>query len=149
MVPWIDAVSADGCDAVLKGDAIALWEEAREAWINATPIPFEPDFADVGVGYWGQERELRRMARRLDRRYADLVSAQFMPLGSASWREVLSSSPAEPGFSPAVPLSSGFVSVGGWADPLRVQPLVALRAKSVIAITRLGGVGGAPTGMVK
>ncbi|MEL7313189.1 MAG: hypothetical protein AAFN07_16850, partial [Pseudomonadota bacterium] len=49
---------------------------------------------------------------------------------------------AEPGFSPAVPLSSGFVSVGGWADPLRVQPLVALRAKSVVAINRLGGVGG-------
>ncbi|MEN7342983.1 MAG: hypothetical protein AAAFM81_08555 [Pseudomonadota bacterium] len=133
---------AFGVTGVLKGDAIALWEEARAAWINATPIPFEPDFSDVGVGYWGQERELRRMARRLNRRYSDLVSEQFTPLGSASWREVLSSSPAEPGFSPAVPLSSGFVSVGGWADPLRVQPLVALRANSVIAINRLGGVGG-------
>lgn len=133
---------AFGVTGVLKGDAIALWEEARAAWINATPIPFEPDFADVGVGYWGNERELRRMDRRLGRRFQDLVSRQFTPLGSASWREVLSSSPAEPGFSPAVPLSSGFVSVGGWADPLRVQPLVALRAESVIAINRLGGVGG-------
>lgn len=131
-----------GVTGVLTGDAITQWELARAAWIAAEPIPFEPDFADIGVGYWGKERELARMERRLDRRFSDLISMQFVPLGSASWREVLSSSPAEPGFSPAVPLSSGFVSVGGWADPLRVQPLVALRAKSTVTINRLGGVGG-------
>lgn len=133
---------AFGVTGVLKGDAIAEWEAARAAWIDATPIPFEPDFADVGVGYWGDEQELRRMQRRLNRRFEDLVSRQFTPLGASSWREVLSASPAEPGFSPGVPLKSGFVSVGGWADPLRVQPLVALHAGSVIAINRLGGVGG-------
>ena len=133
---------AFGVTGVLKGDAIAEWEAARAAWINATPIPFEPDFADVGVGYWGDEQELRRMQRRLNRRFEDLVSRQFTSLGASSWREVLSASPAEPGCSPGVPLKSGFVSVGGWADPLRVQPLVALRAGSVIAINRLGGVGG-------
>ncbi|MEM6638769.1 MAG: hypothetical protein AAF610_02610 [Pseudomonadota bacterium] len=133
---------AFGVTGVLKGDAITQWEAARNAWLAAEPIPFEPDFDDIGVGYWGNERELRRMARRLERRFDDLVAEQFTPLGSASWREVLASSPAEPGFSPAQPLGSGFVSVGGWADPLRVQPLVALRARSVIAINRLGGVGG-------
>jgi len=79
---------------------------------------------------------------RLARRYTDLSNAQFVPLGPATWREVLSSSPAEPGFSPGVPLSSGFVSVGGWADPLRVTPLEALGARRTIAINRLGGVGG-------
>lgn len=140
--PVGDYFPAFGVTGVLKGDAIALWEEARAAWIAAAPIPFEPNFTDVGVGYWGRKGELKQMERRLSRRFDDLVSQQFTPLGSASWREVLSSSPAEPGFSPAVPLSSGFVSVGGWADPLRVQPLVALRANSVIAINRLGGVGG-------
>jgi hypothetical protein len=131
-----------GVTGVLTGAAISEWEEARAAWLAAEPIPFEPDFDDVGVGYWGQERELRRMERRLDRRYDDLVSEQFVPLGSATWREVLSSSPAEPGFSPAVPLSSGVLSVGGWADPLRVLPLEALGARKTIAINRLGGVGG-------
>jgi hypothetical protein len=131
-----------GVTGVLTGDAITAWEEARAAWIAAEPIPFEPDFDDIGVGYWGKGRELRRMDRRLDRRYDDLVSEQFVPLGPASWREVLSSSPAEPGFSPAVPLSSGVLSVGGWADPLRVLPLEALGAKRTIAINRLGGVGG-------
>ena len=133
---------AFGVTGVLTGDAITQWEEARAAWIAAAPIDFEPDFADIGVGYWGQERELRRMEQRLDRRYDDLISRQFVPLGPASWREVLSSSPAEPGFSPAVPLSSGYVSVGGWADPLRVTPLDALGARVTIAVNRLGGVGG-------
>jgi len=131
-----------GVTGVLTGEAIAQWEEARAAWIAADPIPFEPDFNDVGVGYWGDRKDLRKMKRRLDKKFDDLISDQFVPLGSASWGEVLASSPAEPGFSPAVPLSSGFVSVGGWADPLRVQPLVALRAKSVVTINRLGGVGG-------
>ncbi|MEM9727396.1 MAG: hypothetical protein AAF997_02340, partial [Myxococcota bacterium] len=65
---------AFGVTGVLTGDAITLWEEARAAWIAADPIPFEPDFDDIGVGYWGQERELRRMARRLDRDFDDLIS---------------------------------------------------------------------------
>ena len=131
-----------GVTGVLTGDAIVAWEEARAAWIAAEPIEFVPNFDDIGVGYWGQARELRRMARNLDLRFTDLSSEQFVPLGSATWREVLSSSPAEPGFSPGVPLSSGFVSVGGWADPLRVTPLEALGARRTITINRLGGVGG-------
>ncbi len=131
-----------GVTGVLTGEAIVEWEAARAAWIAADPIPFEPNFDDVGVGYWGQARELRRMALNLDRRFTDLSGEQFVPLGSATWREVLSSSPAEPGFSPGVPLSSGFVSVGGWADPLRVTPLEALGARRTITINRLGGVGG-------
>lgn len=133
---------AFGVTGVLTGDAITRWEEARAAWLAAEPIPFEPDFADVGVGYWGRPGELSRMQRVLDRRFDDLGSGQFVPLGPSSWREVLASSPAEPGFSPAVPLASGAVSVGGWADPLRVLPLEALGAKRTIAINRRDGVGG-------
>ena len=133
---------AFGVTGVLTGDAIPLWEEARAAWLAAEPITFEPAFEDVGVGYWGDQQELRRMDRRLERDFDDLGSEQFVPLGQATWREVLSSSPAEPGFSPAVPLSIGVLSVGGWADPLRVTPLEALGAKRTVTVNRLGGVGG-------
>ena len=130
-----------GVTGVITGRSIALWEEARDAWIAATPIPFEPDFADIGVGYWGKKRELRRMMRRLDRRFFDLNSMQFTALNKATWREILAASPAEPGFSPGVPLSAGPVSVGGWADPLRVLPLEALGARATIAVNRRDGVG--------
>ncbi|MEL7486405.1 MAG: hypothetical protein AAGJ87_04200 [Pseudomonadota bacterium] len=131
-----------GVTGVITGRSIAIWEEARAAWIAAAPIPFEPDFADIGVGYWGNERELTRIERRLDRRFADLNSMQFTPLGETTWREVLASSPAEPGFSPAVPLDAGVLSVGGWADPLRILPLDALGARETIAVNRRDGVGG-------
>ncbi len=133
---------AFGVTGVLTGASIDHWEDARAAWITAEPIPFEPDFADVGVGYWGADKELRTMDRNLDRRFDDLGSNQFVPLGTSTWREVLKSSPAEPGFSPAVPLVSGALSLGGWADPLRITPLEALGAKRTIGINRLGGVGG-------
>jgi hypothetical protein len=129
---------AFGVTGVLTGEAIPHWEEARAAWIAAEPIPFEPNFDDVGIGYWGQEHELRRMEENLDRQFSDLGSRKFQPLGSATWREVLSSSPAEPGMSPAVPLSGGLVSVGGWADPLRITPLEALGAKDTVAVNRRG-----------
>lgn len=131
-----------GVTGVLRDDAIPLWEEARAAWIAAQPIPFEPNFRDTGVGYWGSAKELKKMEKALERQSNVLMARQFEPLGAPAWREVLGSSPAEPGFSPAVPLSGGLVSVGGWADPLRVLPLEALGAKVTIAINRLGGVGG-------
>ncbi len=130
-----------GVTGVLTGDAVEEWELARAAWLAAEPIPFTPDFDDIGVGWWGQRRELRRMDRRLDRR-DDLGSEQFVPLGPSPWREVLASSPAEPGFSPGVPVAGGAVSVGGWADPLRVLPLDALGARRTIAVNRRDGIGG-------
>lgn len=137
-----DYLPVYGVTGVIVGDSIELWEEARAAWIAAEPIPFEPDFDDIGVGYWGKRGELRRMSRRLDRRFMDLGSMQFTPLGETNWREVLASSPAEPGFSPAIRLNAGVLSVGGWADPLRVLPLKALRARATIAVNRRDGVGG-------
>lgn len=130
-----------GVTGVITGRSIGIWQEARNAWLAATPIPFEPDFADIGVGYWGKADELGVMARRLNRRFNDLGSMQFVPIGEATWREVLAASPAEPGFSPAVPLPAGVLSVGGWADPLRVLPLKALRAKRTVAVNRRDGVG--------
>ncbi len=133
-----------GVTGVITGESVAIWEEARAAWLAATPIPFEPNFEDIGVGYWGRRGELNRIAERLQsgRRFNDLGSMQFTPLNRATWREILAASPAEPGFSPAVPLATGALSVGGWADPLRVLSLEALGARATIAVNRRDGVGG-------
>ncbi len=130
-----------GVTGAITGASVEIWRAARAAWLAATPIPFEPNFDDVGVGYWGRERDLRRMARTLERDFDDLGSRQFVQLDRATWKEILAASTAEPGFNPATPLSNGALSLGGWADPLRVIPLEALGAQTTIAVNRLGGVG--------
>jgi hypothetical protein len=125
---------------VLTGEAITQWQTARAQYFAAEPVTFAPDFGDVRFGYFGRDRDLARIARGLSRRHGDdPVTERFLALGQASWREILGSSPAEPGFEAAVPLSAGVLSVGGWADPLRVQVLDALGARHVVAVNRRGG----------
>jgi hypothetical protein len=125
---------------VLTGDAIAQWRAAREQYFAARPVSFTPDFDDVRFGYFGRDRDLARVRRGLDRHHLrDAVTEKFVALGQQTWREILGSSPAEPGFEAAVALSAGVLSVGGWADPLRVQVLDALGARHVVAVNRRGG----------
>jgi hypothetical protein len=125
---------------VLTGAAIDQWNAARAQYFAAQPVSFAPSFDDVRFGYFGAPRDLERIDWRLERRYPDdAVTEKYFPLGPASWREVLGSSPAEPGLSAAVPLTAGVLSVGGWADPLRVQVLDSLGARRVITVNRRGG----------
>jgi hypothetical protein len=125
---------------VLTGAAIDQWQQARAQYFAAQPVTFTPGFNDVKFGYFGQDRQLRRVQRGLTRQHPnDAVTEKFLALGPATWREILGSSPAEPGLSSAVPLSPGVLSVGGWADPLRVQVLDALGARHVVAVNRRGG----------
>ncbi|MEM7142280.1 MAG: hypothetical protein AAF548_14755 [Actinomycetota bacterium] len=134
---------------VLTGDAVGQWETARDQYYAAETVEFTPDFDDVQIGYWGRDRDLRRIERRLDRDFPGLQTDQFVALGQSSWREVLSASPAEPGLSAGVPLRTGEISVGGWADPLRVQVLEAMGARRTISVNRLGGVGGFTSGVAQ
>lgn len=125
---------------VLTGDAIDEWEVARERYFAAEPPEFAPNFDDVKFGYFGNAKDLQQIDRKLDRLHpGDAVTERFFSLGAATWREILGSSPNEPGFNAAVPLSSGVLSVGGWADPLRVQVLDALGGRHVVTVNRRGG----------
>ncbi len=134
---------------VLVDDAVDQWAVARDQYYAAQPVDFAPSFDDVEVGYWGRPSDLRRIERRLDRDFPDLQTEQFRPLGQATWREILSASPAEPGLSSGVPLATGEISVGGWADPLRIQVLEAMGARRTVSINRLGGVGGFTSGVAQ
>ena len=125
---------------VLTGDAIAEWEAARERYFAAQPPAFAPDFDDVRFGYFGHPSDLALIDHQLDKQHpGDAVTEKFFALGDATWREILGSSPNEPGFNAAVPLSAGVLSVGGWADPLRVQVLDALGGRHVVTVNRRGG----------
>ncbi len=127
---------------VIVGSGVAKWEEARANYFAANPTALELDFEDeVRFGYWGRRDDLRVVRRGL-RRESDLGSQKFRALGRATWRTILTASPAEPGLSAGVPLPGGEVSVGGWDDPLRVLVLDALRCRHTIGVNRPGGVGG-------
>ncbi|MDJ0785763.1 MAG: hypothetical protein QNK05_03080 [Myxococcota bacterium] len=127
---------------VIVGSGVAKWEQARADYFAATPTELELDFAtEVKFGYWGRRDDLRVVRRGL-RRESDLGSQKFRALGRATWRTILTASPAEPGLSAGVPLPGGEISVGGWDDPLRVLVLDALRCRHTIGVNRPGGVGG-------
>lgn len=130
---------------VIVGSGVRKWKQARRDYFEAQPTPLVLDFdTEVRFGYWGRNDDLRVVARGL-RREHDLGSRKFRPLGQATWRTILSASPAEPGLSAGVPLPSGEISVGGWDDPLRVLVLDALRCRDTVAVNRPGGVGGFTT----
>lgn len=123
---------------VLTG-SMPAWRAARERYVAGEPLAFSPSFDDVRFGYFGQPRDLKRIQAGLARRYPDdIVRERFLALGPETWRTILGASPAEPGLSAAVPLPRGRLSVGGWADPQRVQVLKALGSGGVITVTRIG-----------
>lgn len=128
--------------AVLTGDAVAQWYEARADYDAYRTVEFTPDFADVRFGYWGNEADLATVQEGLESQFpGDPVTERFLPLGAQPWREVMLSSPAEPGFAAARRLAQGALGVGGWSDPLRVQVVKSLGANRVVAVTKQGGVG--------
>ncbi|NJM10385.1 MAG: hypothetical protein HC883_05910 [Bdellovibrionaceae bacterium] len=69
-------------------------------------------------------------------------SRRFLPLGMASWREVLGLSPAEPGLASMQPFMVGqteYISAGGWSDLHPIMVLKAAGCKRVVYVTRRGG----------
>jgi hypothetical protein len=129
----------------IVGSGVPKWEQARADYFAATPTPLTLDFEEeVRFGYWGRRDDLLVVELGLLQE-SDLASRKFAPLGRATWRTILSASPAEPGLSAGVPLPGGEISVGGWDDPLRVLVLDALRCRHTVGVNRPGGVGGFTT----
>jgi hypothetical protein len=134
--------------AVLEGPAADAWRRARADYVAARPVSWSVSFEDVGIGYFGRPRDLG-YAIGNPLRFRDDKTRRARALGQATWREVLTTSPAEPGLSRGVELPDGRVSVGGWSD---LQPTLVLRSMGcsrIAYITRRGGAGGFETGMAR
>jgi hypothetical protein len=127
--------------SVLEGDAAEKYNTARKEYLEGKyptgDIGFAPDFSDIKFGYWGRKEHLTKVASN-PKGYTDAKTAKFTALPSASWREVLRTSPAEPGLSRFVELADGRISAGGWSD---LAPVLALRnmgCEHVLYVTREG-----------
>ena len=103
---------------------------------------------DLHFGYWGRASDLNRIRSV----YGDGTKAfggidkvkRFMPLGEATWLQILSLSPAEPGLSSALEFSSvglrqNLISFGGWSDLHPIQVLKAAGCEHVVYLQRRGG----------
>lgn len=96
---------------------------------------------EVKFGYWGNESDLRKIDYNLPKT-TDEKSRRFLGLGIASWKKVLSLSPAEPGLASLQTFEFGStkaVSAGGWSDLHPVLVLKAAGCERVVYVTRRGG----------
>lgn len=102
-----------------------------------------PNVADVRLGYWGRPSALARVETTLREKFqGDVKSEMFLALGPATWADVLSLSPAEPGLASLQPMKvngEDAYSAGGWSDLHPIPVLKALGCEEVIYVTRKGG----------
>ncbi len=131
--------------AVLTGSASDEFMQARQRYSRSLDSNFGMGFRlsnpeEVHFGYWGHSRDLQR----IEQQFAvttDAKSRRFLPLGNATWAQVLQLSPAEPGLSPFQPFQRGnetLISAGGWSDLSPVLVLQAAGCGSVVYVTRTG-----------
>lgn len=142
--------------SVLTGKAVQDFKTAMNdyhqnmnAEVGQTYRVQNPD--EVKFGYWGDPASLKQMAQNLDSR--DAKSQKFLALGNASWQEVLSLSPAEPGLSSFQEFTTeqgqNYISAGGWSDLHPVLVLKAAGCQDVVYITRTGSESLFAQGMAK
>lgn len=138
--------------SVLEGDAVPAYARARAAYLSGEhvegSVPFDVSFDDVKFGYWGAEEDLAALAADTER-FGDLKTRKMTSLGDATWKEILTRSPAEPGLSRLVELPDGRISAGGWSDLAPTLALKNLDCERVVYVTREGDESGFATKIAK
>ncbi len=146
--------------AVVDGASRDRLRQLRQKYLTtyspAIGSDYHVDDADLRFGYWGKNldkiqanlQDPRNPMSALDK------SQRFMSLGQATWLQILSLSPAEPGLASAqefssVGLKQDLISVGGWADLHPIPVLKAAGCEKVIYVQRRTGDAMFSEGVVK
>jgi hypothetical protein len=124
--------------SILEGaPAMARLEEARRRYLAGQDPALQIDWDMIRFGYWGRPADLERIAAD-PRGFGDPKTKKFLALGTASWREILSYSPAEPSLARILALSDTRASAGGWSDLHPTLVLKNLGCKDVVYFSRRG-----------
>lgn len=131
--------------SVLVGNAVNETEQAFEAYDKQLDHQFGKNFKisnpeDIRFGYWGDMAVLEKIDSALDK--TDEKSRRFLALGPATWKQVLSLSPAEPGLAPLKRFTANnqkLISAGGWSDLHPAALLKAAGCDKIVYLTRQGG----------
>ncbi len=137
--------------SVLTGAAVDAFAQARADYLAAQPYAMPVDFDAVRFGYWGAADDLAQVESN-PRGFDDLKTSKFLSLGTASWGEALSYSPAEPGLARALELpddayGAAQVSAGGWSDLAPTLVLANLGCEEIVYVTRRGDESNFATGI--
>jgi hypothetical protein len=134
-----DTLNALAATSVVTGDGIAAYADARAAYQSGQyptgDIPFAVTFDEVKFGYWGSAASLTTVLAN-PMGYTDEKTQKAISLGPATWRAILSRSPAEPGLARLRDLPDGSLAAGGWPDLAPVLALKNLGCQRVVYVTR-------------
>jgi hypothetical protein len=132
-------LTALAATSVVTGAGIQAYADGLTAYRSGRypqgDVPFDIHFDDVRFGYWGSSDALGRVLAN-GRGYTDEKTRKAISLGTATWRDVLSRSPAEPGLSRLRELPDGSLAAGGWPDLAPVLALKNLGCDRVVYVTR-------------
>lgn len=121
--------------SVLTGNAVEAFTEARDTYRSGVAPQMPVSFDDVSFGYWGHADDLARLTDN-SLGFDDPQTKRRLSLGTTTWRQALSLSPAEPGLSRAVEIDDAHVSAGGWSDLFPVRALQTIGCDEVVYVTR-------------
>ncbi len=127
--------------SVILGETREQALAAKRAFSAGEPPDFQPRFADVRVGYWGQPERIERLVRETPARFRDRKSQMMLGLGATSWRRAMEHSMTEPGLGPILDLGDGApraASAGGWLDNHAVMAVWGAGCRTVIYLSRRG-----------
>ena len=101
------------------------------------PSEIKPGLSGIKFGYWGDARSLAALEAN-EQGYSDLRTKKRFSLGTATWEQVLSLSPAEPGLARIQIINEELASAGGWSDLSPTTVLKMLGCENTIYVTRRG-----------
>jgi hypothetical protein len=125
--------------ARLEGPSAKKWVQAQlsyrsgESWSGVLPL------RDLTIGYFGTDDVLDRLhANKFQ--FDDIRTSKIRILKGQTWRDALNASPAEPGISSGVKLTTQELAIGlgGWIDLHQVQPLLNIGCDNVVLQTTEG-----------
>jgi hypothetical protein len=134
-----DTLNALAATSVVTGDGVDAYSAALTVYQSGQyptgDIPFDIAFDDVKFGYWGGADSLEAILAN-PMGYTDEKTQKTISLGTGTWREILSHSPAEPGLANLRALPDGSLTAGGWPDLAPVLALRNLGCARVVYVTR-------------
>jgi hypothetical protein len=125
--------------ARLEGPSALKWEQAQQSYLSGATWHGKLPLRDLTIGYFGNDSDLDKLQANKFQ-YDDIKTSKIRILKGQTWRDVLNTSPAEPGISSGVKLATKELAVGlgGWIDLHPVQSLLNIGCDVVVLQTTEG-----------